>query len=84
MQKKILGLAASTALTGGLMLAGISPASAAHYCQTNPSGTHQTNGNGARGGNDEWKNSSAGMENAEEAGALQDCTSPPPAPNANK
>lgn len=86
MQKKILGLVATTALTGGLMLAGISPASAAHYCKETPSGTHQTNGNGARGGSDGWRNSSAGIENAEEAGALEDCgpTNPLPAPNANK
>ncbi|MBW3557916.1 MAG: hypothetical protein KY454_13365 [Actinobacteria bacterium] len=84
MQKKILGLVATTALTGGLMLTGVSPASAAHYCKVNPSGTHQTNG--ARGGNDGWRNSSSGIENAEEAGALEDCgtTNPPPAPNENK
>ncbi len=79
MRRKILGLAAATAVTSGLMFA--SPASAAHYCKTTPSGVHQTNGNGNRGGNDGWKNSAAGIENAEEAGALEDCTTPPPASN---
>lgn len=93
MNKKVLGLVATTALTGGLMLSSISPASAAHYCKTTPSGVHQTNGNGARGGSDGWLNSSVnnksgqgGIENAEEAGALEDCGAgnPPPAPNSNK
>ncbi len=87
MNKKVLGLLATTALTGGLMLSSIGPASAAHYCKTTPNGeVHQTNGNGARGGSDGWRNSSDGIENAEEAGALEDCGTgnPLPAPNSNK
>lgn len=43
MQKRILGLVATTALTGGLVLTGIGPASAAHYCKVTPSVVHQTN-----------------------------------------
>lgn len=81
MYKKVLGFAAATALTGGLMFTSISPAGAAHYCRTAPDGTLiQTNGNGNRGGSDGWRNSSAG---AERAPALQDCgaENPPPAPN---
>jgi len=81
--KKIVGLVAVVAASGGLLFTSISPASAAHYCKTTPSGVHQTNGNGARGGNDGWRNSSDGIENAEEAGAVEDCgtSNPPPASN---
>ncbi len=78
---------AVTAIAGASLLATAGQASAAHYCKTTPSGVHQTNGNGNRGGG-EWRNSSStnpsgngGIENAEEAGVLQDCTTPPPAPN---
>lgn len=81
--KKVLGLLATTALTGGLLLTGVSPASAAHYCVENPSGIHQTNGNGARGGSDGWRSSTSGIQNAEAAGALFDCgtANPLPAPS---
>ncbi len=79
MKKKILGLAAATALTGGLMFtSAVAPAGAAHYCKDTPAGLKQTNGNGNRGGSDGWKNSSAG---AERSPALFDCPVPPPAPN---
>lgn len=82
MKKKISGLLAAAAVTGGLLLTSASPASAAHYCKTTPSGVHQTNGNGARGG-DGWRNSTSGIQNAERAGALEDCgpNNPPPASN---
>lgn len=87
MIKKIGKAVAVTAIAGGSLLATVGPASAAHYCKTTPSGVHQTNGNGNRGGG-EWRSSSVnnpsgngGIENAEEAGALQECTTPPPAPN---
>lgn len=79
--KKITALLAMVAASVALMFTSVSPASAAHYCKTTPSGVHQTNGNGARGGSDGWKNSSEGIENAEEAGAVDDCTTPPPASN---
>ena len=85
---RTLGRAAAiAAIAGGSLLATAGPANAAHYCKTTPSGVHQTNGNGNRGGG-EWRKSSTqnpsgngGIENAEEAGALQDCLTPPPAPN---
>ncbi len=87
MQKKILGLVATVAVSGGLLFSSISPASAAHYCKTTPNGVQQTNGNGNRGGSDGWRNSSDGIENAEDAGALEECngmTDPLPQPNPNK
>ena len=87
MLKRIATAVAVTAIAGGSILATADSASAAHYCKTTPSGVHQTNGNGNRGGG-EWRKSSTespsgngGIENAEEAGALQECTTPPPSPN---
>ena len=80
-------VAAIAAIAGGSLLATVGDASAAHYCKTTPSGVHQTNGKG-NGGGGEWRKSSSmnpsengGIQNAEEAGALQDCSTPPPAPN---
>ena len=73
MKKKALALIATSTLAGGMLFVGASPASAAHYCKVTPAGIMQTNGNGARGGSDGWLNSSSGIENAERAGALQDC-----------
>lgn len=74
---------ATLALAGAslAMFAGASPAGAAHYCVTDGQGEiRQTNGNGARGGNDEWKNSADGQERAP---GTEDCgtTNPPPSSN---
>lgn len=89
MNKKIGKIVAVTAIAGGSLLATAGSASAGHYCKTTPSGVHQTNGNGNRGGG-EWRSSSVnnpsgngGIENAEQAGALHECspTAPLPAPN---
>lgn len=87
MNKTFGKVAAIAAIASGSLLATVGDASAAHYCKTTPSGVHQTNGSGNRGGG-EWRKSSVsnpgngGIENAEDAGALQECSSPPPAPNS--
>lgn len=89
MIKSIFRIVGVAAIAGGSLLATAGPASAAHYCKDTPAGVQQTNGNGNRGGG-EWRKSSSqnpsgngGIENAEDAGALQECstTTPPPAPN---
>jgi len=87
MRSKFAKAVAVTAIAGGSLMASVGGASAAHYCISNPSGTHQTNGNGNRGG-DGWRNSSDPGNPSERGGiqnspALEDCgtTNPPPARN---
>lgn len=82
--KKIIALLATVVAAVALMFTSVSPANAAHYCKTTPSGVHQTNGNGARGGSDGWRNSSDGIENAEEAGGVEDCGAGNPPPDSNR
>lgn len=89
MMKRFTKTIAITAIAGGSFLMTAGQASAGHYCKTTPSGVHQTNGNGNRGGG-EWRKSSVqnpseggGIDNAETAGGLQDCTLDQPFPATN-
>lgn len=77
MKRKLVALTFAAASVGAFVAA--PTADAAHYCVSNPSGTHQTNGNGDHGGTDGWRNASAGQERAP---GTQDCgaENPPPAP----
>lgn len=75
MKKKLIALAFAGASLG--LFAGAPSASAAHYCVENPSGVHQTNGNGNRGG-EGWRSATPGQERSP---STFDCgtENPPPA-----
>ena len=78
MKKKLAALAFAGATLG--LFAAAPSAQAAHYCVDTPSGTHQTNGNGNKGGNDGWRNASAGQERAPGTYECDSATDPVPAP----
>jgi hypothetical protein len=65
--KRFLAVALAAGVLGGVL---VSPASAAHKCAENPSGTHQTNGNARNGaaqsGNTSWTNSGDGLATADQ------------------